>query len=85
MGGSADSDLSVKSLTTEELTIGPDHEEPQEAPDEEIGDEEDENESVHFVQLGKEILQVGHTKKRKSDGGNRKSGVLPPGLQVQVV
>ena len=34
-------------------------------PDGEI-DEEDENESVYFVQLGEEILQVGHMQKRKA-------------------
>ena len=75
VGGSADSDLSVKSLTTEELTIGPDHGEPQEATDGEIGDEEDENGGVYF---GEEIQQVGHMKEQRSDGGNRKSGVFPP-------
>ena len=73
VGGGADSDLFVKSLT--ELTIGPDHGEPQEATNGEFGDEEDENGSVYFSE---EILQVGHMKKRRSDGGNRKSGVLPP-------
>ena len=66
---SADSDLSVKCLTAEELIIGPD----QEASDGEI-DGDDENEAVYFVQLGEEILQVGHMQKQKaqSDGGNCK-------------
>ena len=44
--GSADSDLSVKCLTAEELAIGPDHEELQEDLDGRIEDEGDENESV---------------------------------------
>ena len=63
---SADSDLSVKGLTAEELIIGPDHEELQEASDGGIDDGENENEGVYFVQLGEEILQVGHLQKRKA-------------------
>ena len=47
--GSADSDLSVKGLTAEELTIGPDHEGLQEDSDGGIGDEGDENEGVYFA------------------------------------
>ena len=44
--GSPGSDLSVKGLTAEELIIGPDHEELQEASDGEIDDGEDENEAT---------------------------------------
>ena len=65
VGGSADSNLSVKGLIAEELKIGPNHEELQEESDEEI-DEEDENEGVCFFQLGEEILQVGHMPQRKA-------------------
>ena len=61
--GSADGDLSVKGPTAEEAAIGPDHEELQENSDGEI---DDENEGVCFVQLGKEMLQVGHMQKRKA-------------------
>ena len=64
--GSADSDLSVKGLTAAELTIGPDHEELQEDSGGVINGEEDESEGVYFVQLGEEILQVGHMQKRKA-------------------
>ena len=62
--GSADSELSVKGLTAEELIIGPDHE--LQDSDGDIDDEGDENEGVYFVQLGEEILQVGHMQKRKA-------------------
>ena len=51
--GRADSDLSVRGLITEELTIGPD----QELQGDPGGCG---NESVYFVQLGEELLQVGH-------------------------
>ena len=47
--GSADSHLSVKCLTAEELAIGPDHEELQEDSDGGIGDEGGENEGVYFA------------------------------------
>ena len=44
--GSADSELSVKGLTAEDLTIGLDREEPQEDSDGEIDDEGGESEGV---------------------------------------
>ena len=57
--GSADSGLSVKGLVTEELTIGPDHEELRGDPDGGIGSEGDENESVHLPNLAKKSCKLG--------------------------
>ena len=70
----------LKFSLLEELT---DHEELQEDSDGEIDDGEDENEGVHFVQLGEDILQVGHMQKRKAQSqmeAAAKSGLLPPAL-----
>lgn len=52
---SADSNLFVKSLIAEELSIRPGHWELQEDSDGEI-DDKDESEDVYFVQLGEEFV-----------------------------
>ena len=82
--GSADSDLSAKGLTAEELIIVPSREELQEDSDGKI---DDENEGVYSVQLGEEILQVGHMQKRRAQSQvevTAESGVLPPALAAVV-
>ncbi|KAF8249951.1 hypothetical protein K440DRAFT_640730 [Wilcoxina mikolae CBS 423.85] len=67
--GTADSKLSVKGLTPEELIIGPDTEDirvdqqPTDSGDEvELGEDDDENENVYFLQFGEEVIQVGRPK-----------------------
>jgi hypothetical protein len=55
-----------------------------------MDEEDDENESVYFVQFGEEILQVGRAQKRKSQKGSLpttsvpKSEALLPALAAKV-